>query len=79
MARHAGVPHARLDAHSTEDPGGIEVTLTDDGNGFDPATTPAHKRGVSTSIVERMTAVGGTAYLDSTPGHGTTVRWIWHG
>ncbi len=70
--RHAGVGEARL---TVED--GVRVTVRDDGRGFDPAATPAQRRGVRESLVERMAAAGGRATVTSAPGAGTTVELVW--
>lgn len=76
VARHAGVGEARLRVHPTA--GGAEVTLADDGHGFDPAAIGNHHHGISESISRRMNDAGGAVAIDSAPGRGTTVRWSWH-
>lgn len=76
VARHAGVAEAHLRAHSTES--GVEVTLADDGAGFDAAAVGDRHRGISESISGRMASIGGSAVIESVPGRGTTVRWSWH-
>lgn len=58
-------------------PGGVMVTIADDGAGFDPALVPAARRGVRGSVVERMRAAGGTAEVRSAAGAGTTVTLRW--
>jgi signal transduction histidine kinase len=51
--------------------GHLEFTVTDDGAGFAPATTP---RGTGLQGMEdRLAAVGGTLRITSTPGQGTTI------
>ncbi|WP_244199790.1 sensor histidine kinase, partial [Amycolatopsis thailandensis] len=70
--RHAGVGEALL---TVED--GVRVTVRDEGRGFDPAATPAQRRGVRGSLVERMAAAGGRAEVTSAPGAGTTVDLVW--
>ncbi len=52
------------------------VRVSDDGVGFDPDTA---KRGHGTteSIIARMSHLGGTARVNSTPGHGTAVELCW--
>ncbi|MEU3622365.1 ATP-binding protein [Amycolatopsis coloradensis] len=72
VERHAGVAEARL---TVED--GVRVTVRDEGRGFDPAGTPAQRRGVRCSVVERMAAAGGRAKVTSAPGAGTTVELMW--
>ena len=54
----------------------VLVTVRDDGDGFDPAAATTG-RGVSSSIIARMTDAGGRAEVVSAPGRGTEVRlWI---
>lgn len=58
-------------------PGGLRVTIADDGGGFDPATVPADRLGIAVSIRRRMSEVGGSAVIDSAPTHGTRVLLEW--
>ncbi|MEU8635322.1 ATP-binding protein [Amycolatopsis sp. NPDC048633] len=58
-------------------PGGVAVTITDDGAGFDLAEVSPARRGVRGSVVERMRTAGGTAEVTSSPGAGTTVTLRW--
>ena len=61
-------------------PGGIEVVVGDDGEGFVMADVPGERLGVRVSIVERMANAGGRAVILSAPGEGTTVTIRWpHG
>jgi signal transduction histidine kinase len=76
-ARHAGVDHAELRL-STQD-NWVAVDVIDRGEGFDPRAAPPHRYGVRESIVGRMAAVGGTAWVRSAPGAGTHWRLEWHG
>ncbi|MEU2180484.1 sensor histidine kinase [Streptomyces thermolilacinus] len=74
-ARHAGVDEVRV---TVERVGGTaRVTVEDEGRGFDVSAVPAHKQGLTRSIVERMRAVGGQADVRSWPGRGTRVRLEW--
>ncbi|MEV0277445.1 ATP-binding protein [Streptomyces sp. NPDC050610] len=75
VALHSGVDHATVRAERAGER--VTVTVSDDGAGFDVALVPAHCRGLAWSVVERMTAVGGRASVDSTLGRGTTVRLEW--
>ncbi|AXB45373.1 sensor histidine kinase [Amycolatopsis albispora] len=78
VARHAGVDSAVISVR--HELNAVCVEVSDRGKGFDPASVPAHRHGLSGSIVDRMAEVGGTARVRSTPGHGTTVRLEWaHG
>lgn len=50
----------------------LEVTIVDDGKGFDP---DQHARGMGlVSMRDRIGAVGGEVEIGSRPGHGTTIR-----
>jgi two-component system sensor histidine kinase UhpB len=54
--------------------GVVELTISDDGNGFDVDAVRASGRGLGlVSIEERARMIGGTADMTSTPGQGTTV------
>jgi signal transduction histidine kinase len=72
-AKHAGVSRVVLRAVSTHD--GIEVTIRDQGAGFDPSA-PNSGFGIGNSIVRRMEEVGGRADISSTPGRGTRIA-LW--
>ncbi|HET8630042.1 MAG TPA: GAF domain-containing sensor histidine kinase [Thermomicrobiales bacterium] len=53
----------------------LTLTIADDGAGFDPASPPAGKPGLSggfglRGVGERVAALGGALTLDSAPGHG---------
>ncbi|WP_208883713.1 sensor histidine kinase [Streptomyces armeniacus] len=76
IERHAGVYEAVLSARRDE-PGRYVVELRDAGRGFDTGRIPAQRRGLSSSIMGRMAAVGGSASVTSGIGEGTTVRWVW--
>lgn len=54
----------------------VTVTIQDDGQSFDPSA-PSSRLGVKVSILERMDAIGGTALIDSAPGHGTRIVLTW--
>jgi signal transduction histidine kinase len=73
--RHSGADSVSLRLASS--PGGVAVTIADDGAGFDPASVPPARRGVRGSVVERMRAAGGTAEVTSAPGAGTVVTLRW--
>lgn len=75
--RHAG-PGAHRAVSVTVGAGGIRVVLRDNGIGFDPASVPADRMGVAVSIRGRMQRLaGGAAFVESGPGHGTTVTLVW--
>jgi signal transduction histidine kinase len=51
--------------------GHLGFTVSDDGDGFDPATA-SHGTGLQ-GMADRLAAVGGTLRIDSAPGSGTTI------
>jgi signal transduction histidine kinase len=73
---HAGSGVARS-VRMTAWQGGIQIVVSDDGQGFDPKHVPAERLGVRGSIIERMVNVGGRAEVQSAPGVGTTVTIRW--
>ena len=73
--RHAG-PAARIAVALRCEPGRLELTVTDDGAGFDPDMPAARARRLGlTTMAERARAAGGTLEITSAPGAGTTVRF----
>ena len=52
----------------------VTVFVRDRGRGFDPATVPADRHGISGSILGRMRRGGGAAAVRSAPGEGTEVE-----
>jgi signal transduction histidine kinase len=77
-ALHNALRHAaatRIDVVLRCDPGRLELTVRDDGAGFDPdaAGARSHSLGLTT-MAERAHAAGGVLEIVSSPGAGTTVR-----
>ena len=72
VARHSGAASARITARMAAS-GGVTVTVSDQGAGFDPGSIPAGRIGVRESIVARLRLAGGTAHIASFPGQGTTI------
>ncbi len=74
--KHAGVAGASLLVHRPT-PHFIEVTVADEGHGFDPEVV--HRRGPRPgglglfSIEERLAYIGGEVRIDSAPGRGTRI------
>jgi signal transduction histidine kinase len=74
VAKHARA--RRVEVRLTLNRSGARLTVRDDGRGFDPAAVAGDHFGL-TIMHERLTAVGGTVTLDSTPGQGTTLTAEW--
>jgi signal transduction histidine kinase len=55
----------------SQENGNLVFTVTDDGRGFDPQTTPSGS-GLQ-NMADRLEALGGTVEIRSAPGEGTTV------
>jgi signal transduction histidine kinase len=56
----------------------LEVTLEDNGRGFDPSSVPLDRLGIEESIKGRLRALpGGNALVVSAPGRGTRVTLSW--
>ncbi|MFK0258862.1 sensor histidine kinase [Streptomyces sp. NPDC090445] len=77
VRRHAGTDRAYLTVVGGS--AGVEVTVADQGIGFD--TSKADRRdtgtGLRRSIHGRLASVGGSATVDSRPGEGTVVELRW--
>jgi signal transduction histidine kinase len=70
VAKYAQASRATI-ALSCPD-GHLGFTVTDDGDGFDPAKA-THGTGLQ-GMADRLAAVGGTLRVDAAPGSGTTVN-----
>jgi signal transduction histidine kinase len=70
----------RVEVRLEEARGGLLVSVSDDGEGFDPdrvRATPRRGHVGLTSMSERATMADGWCRVDSAPGQGTTVRfWL---
>ena len=53
------------------------MTVRDEGPGFDPGSVDPARLGVRRSITERVEDWGGSAWVRSAPGEGTTVSLCW--
>jgi signal transduction histidine kinase len=56
---------------------GAQVTVRDQGAGFDPARVDRARLGLRRSITERVADCGGQASVWSAPGQGTVIRMSW--
>jgi len=79
--RHADWPDlrpVRRDAVVTFSATGIEIVVTDNGQGFNPRRIGADRLGVRVSILDRVNSLRGCrASIQSSPGKGTTVSMSW--
>jgi signal transduction histidine kinase len=75
IARHAGATRVQVGLRQLDD--GLQLTVTDNGAGFDPAQ---HRAGASlghAGMRQRVFLLGGTIEIDSSPGHGTVIfAWV---
>ncbi len=75
--KHAG-PDARRSVDAIVEETRMEVTVCDNGIGFDPRTVPTHRLGIAVSIHARVRSIpGGAADVASSPGAGTKVTLSW--
>ena len=72
VARHAGASAIEVDLRLVD--GGLQLSVRDNGVGFDPARKQARPSLGIASMRQRASLVGGELRVDSTPGHGTTVQ-----
>ncbi|MGV9195227.1 ATP-binding protein [Microbacterium sp. MC2] len=72
--QHAGA--AGLAVRLCGRPDGIELVVSDTGDGFDPDAVPVDRLGIRASIVARVAAVAGHTTIDSGAG-GTVVTISW--
>jgi signal transduction histidine kinase len=70
VSKYAGASSATVRLAASN--GDLRFEVTDDGAGFDAATTPPGSG--LTNMRDRLDALGGTLTVESTPGSGTTVR-----
>ena len=69
VAKYSGATGATI--RLAQSNGAVEFSVSDDGTGFDPATT---KRGAGlTNMRDRLEALGGALEITSEPGAGTTL------
>ena len=71
-AKHSGA--AAADLYTEVTPERVSVFVRDRGAGFDPAAVPDDRRGLRDSVTGRLTRLGGTAEIRSSPGEGTEVE-----
>jgi PAS domain S-box-containing protein len=74
VAKHASASRVEIDLKHEEN--GLELSIRDDGQGFDPEHTTSGHYGLS-MMQERAEGVGAQLSITSQPGHGTdlTIHW----
>jgi two-component system nitrate/nitrite sensor histidine kinase NarX len=74
VAKHAGASEATVRLHCR--PGGVDLCVCDDGQGFDPSALPPDSLGLGI-MRERAAAIGAELVLESRAGEGTEVHVAW--
>ena len=74
IALHASAAHVEI--YFSSDSGRIDLTIQDDGIGFDPAGIGAGHLGLSI-MSDRIQNIGGTIEISSQQGSGTSIKIIW--
>jgi len=69
--RHGGSSHQRVDVSNAN--GQLNVTVSDNGVGFDPRSMTADGHVGLEGMQERVEILGGSFHLHSRPGHGTVI------
>jgi PAS domain S-box-containing protein len=74
VAKHAGATYVEVRLHSQA--AGLELTVADNGQGFDPHKVGAEHFGLHI-MAERAAAIGAQLVVASRPGAGTQLRVLW--
>jgi signal transduction histidine kinase len=72
VARHANAGAIEVDVQFVD--GGLQLSVHDNGAGFDPARKQTRPSLGHASMRQRLSLVGGELRIDSKPGYGTTVK-----
>jgi len=75
IRKHANARQVSLSVHNGN---GIDLTIEDDGKGFDPGSIQGEGRGLGvTTMKERAALIHGRCEIDSKPGEGTRIHvWV---
>ena len=73
VAKHSRAKSTEVQLSSKNGPGTVQLTVTDDGEGFDPASLQTDSPGLI-SMLERLRMVGGQLEILSQQRKGTQVR-----
>ena len=71
-ARHSRAKRVHLAVTTSN--GEVQMAVSDDGIGFDPGQARNRRSLGQASMRERVKLLGGRLEIESSPGHGTTVR-----
>ena len=74
IARHAGASQAEVRLQRLD--GGLQLTVNDDGTGFDPAQHRIRTSLGHAGMRQRVMLLDGKIDIESRPGHGTTIRGV---
>jgi signal transduction histidine kinase len=75
VARHASAGQVEVRLRHLN--GGLQLTVRDDGIGFDPTQAPIKASLGLASMRQRAALVGGKLKIDGKPSHGTTITaWV---
>lgn len=76
LVKHSAATEAKVTIK--REPAGVKLTITDNGNGFNPSSASANHRGVGgfglTGMAERVKLLNGVLAIHSAPGIGTTIE-----
>jgi signal transduction histidine kinase len=70
-AKHSGAD--RVSAYMEVDEESLQIFVTDQGKGFDPANVGSDRKGIENSIIARAGKAGANVTVESEPGEGTEV------
>jgi signal transduction histidine kinase len=67
---------AKVEVTLIRNPTQVELSVKDDGQGFDPDAVSSGHMGISI-MAERVGKIGGDLRVQSRPGHGTEIKVSW--
>jgi len=75
IVRHSNATQAGVNVEVAAEK--LELTIHDDGIGFDPGRVPSEEKFGLRGLQERAASIGGKLVVESQPGSGTTIRFVW--
>ena len=75
IVRHANATQVAVNVEVATEK--LELTIHDDGVGFDPGRATSEEKFGLRGLQERAASIGGKLVVESQPGNGTTVRFVW--